>query len=355
MTVNGSFFWNLVTKRWRVRLALWLKAESYLIMAILVGIDEAGYGPILGPLVVSAAVFRLPDEQLGSSLWDILRRSVSKKASGTAGRVAINDSKKLHSSRKDYSLLQRGVLMALAVSDSARIPENFGELLQTVGADCAESLAEYPWYGAPILERHLSFDNDDIAIGANALKHDMIQHHISLLHLWSRPLLTGEYNRQVELSKNKATVLFSRVSQFVYDFFQNYGDQENNLQILIDKLGGRAHYRQQLQRIFPDLQMKILKEEGQLSSYHLTGSGRSVKIHFLAKGDDRHLPVALASMTSKYLRELFMEAFNDWFQEKCQDLKPTAGYYTDGKRFLEDLGSRIDMSQIPAELLIRQR
>ena len=324
-------------------------------MAILVGIDEAGYGPILGPLVVSASVFRLSDEQLGSSLWDILRRSVCKKAAGSAGRLAINDSKKLHSSRKDYSLLQRGVLMALAVSGNGMKPKNLGDLLQQLGADCINGLADYPWYGAAMLERLLKFDVDDIAIGANALKHDMVSNDISLLHLWSRPLLTGEYNRQVELSKNKATVLFSRVSQFVYEVFQNYGGQEHNLQILIDKLGGRDYYRQQLQRIFPGLQMRILKEEGRVSSYHLSGSGQSVKIHFLAKGDDRHLPVALASMASKYLRELFMEVFNEWFQEKGKDLKPTAGYYTDGKRFLDELESRFDMRQIPAELLVRQR
>ena len=324
-------------------------------MAILVGIDEAGYGPILGPLVVSAAVFRLPDEQLGSSLWDVLRRSVCKKAAGSAGRLAINDSKKLHNSRKDYSLLQRGVLMALAVSGNGMTPKNLGDLLQRVGADCINGLADYPWYGASMLERPLKFDVDDIAIGANALKHDMASNDISFLHLWSRPLLTGEYNRQVELSKNKATVLFSRVSQFVYDVFQNFGGHEHNLQILIDKLGGRDYYRQQLQRIFPSLQMKILKEEGHVSSYHLTGSEQSVKIHFLAKGDDRHLPVALASMASKYLRELFMEVFNDWFQEKCKDLKPTAGYYTDGNRFLEDLNSRIDIKSLPDNLLIRQR
>ena len=245
--------------------------------------------------------------------------------------------------------------MALAVSNSGSVPENLGDLLQYIGADCVESLAEYPWYGDLILERPLKFDGDDMAIGANALKHDMKMNHISLLHLWSRPLLAGEFNRQVELSKNKATVLFSRVSQFIYEVFQKYGGQEHNLQILIDKLGGRAHYRQQLQRIFPDLQMKILKEEGQISSYHLTGSGQSIKIHFLVKGDDRHLPIALASMASKYLRELFMEIFNEWFQGECNDLKPTAGYYVDGKRFLEDLKSRVDMKRIPSHLLIRQR
>ncbi|MCP4709771.1 MAG: hypothetical protein GY869_14205, partial [Planctomycetes bacterium] len=136
--------------------------------------------------------------------------------------------------------------------------------------------------------------------------------------------------------------------------FEQFG--QSNLQIIIDKHGGRSHYRPILQRAFPNCQMKILKESDTTSSYLLTADQRTMKIHFIARGDDRQLPVSLASMTSKLLRELFLEMLNAYFQKLCPNLKPTAGYYTDGKRFLADLEShQLPPHHTPPHLLIRNR
>src|SRR4030042_446845 len=44
-------------------------------MVVLAGIDEAGFGPLLGPLVVSSSAFSLPNHFLTEDLWQILRRS----------------------------------------------------------------------------------------------------------------------------------------------------------------------------------------------------------------------------------------------------------------------------------------
>ena len=64
---------------------------------ILAGIDEAGYGPTLGPLVVSVSVFRIPEEhpreQTRADLWTSLESVVCRKRDGH--RIPVNDSKKL--------------------------------------------------------------------------------------------------------------------------------------------------------------------------------------------------------------------------------------------------------------------
>ena len=43
--------------------------------------------------------------------------------------------------------------------------------------------------------------------------------------------------------------------------------------------------------------------------------------------------VALASIVSKTIRELWMDVFNDYWCERVPGLKRTAGYHTDAKRF----------------------
>lgn len=323
-------------------------------MAVIIGIDEAGYGPIMGPLVVSAATFEVPDELLDQSLWDILRQSVCRHRSSSAGRIVINDSKKLYTTRGRYDCLQRGVLASLYTASDTTQFQTFGRLLQDLDSNCSAELSGYPWY-ASAEDWPLRYDHDDIVTASAAFANDMSNHNIRLLSLWSRPLFTGEYNRLVEAVNNKASVLFSLICELIHRGTKQYSRQ--NLQIVIDKQSGRSHYRQPLQRMFPDFSLKILKEVNTLSSYLLTGpDNTSMKIHFLQKGDQQQLPIALASMAGKYLRELFLEMLNGYFRKHCPEITPTAGYYTDGRRFLNDLKSyNLPSHLTPDHLLVRQR
>ncbi|NUO17517.1 MAG: hypothetical protein HUU03_13880 [Planctomycetaceae bacterium] len=68
-------------------------------------------------------------------------------------------------------------------------------------------------------------------------------------------------------------------------------------------------------------------------------SGRSRQTLLELAGQRRieaAVPVALASMAAKYLRETMMQLFNDWFVARQPGLERTAGYYQDGRRFLQD-------------------
>ncbi len=327
-------------------------------MAVIIGIDEAGYGPLLGPLAVSAVTFELPDELLSQPLWDIARKSVVKTRKGASGRVVVNDSKKLHTS-KGYGLLERGVLAFLFAgktreqADSLEI-NTVSQLQKELGCKNLYDLERYPWYCGTLAGARVNSNIDDVITAANALRSDFREKNLIIREIRSIPLPAGEYNDLVDKMKNKAKVLFHLATMHIHYAWQNYAGM--NLNIVIDKHGGRSHYREQLQKMYPDSQMKILKESDTTSSYQMAAGTKSMKIHFLAKGDQRQLPIALASMASKYLRELYMETLNNYFIGLWPDLKPTAGYYQDGKRFLADL-EKLNIIPNPdcRNLLIRQR
>ncbi|MFA5251424.1 MAG: hypothetical protein WC454_02415 [Phycisphaerae bacterium] len=301
-------------------------------MVVLAGIDEAGFGPILGPLVVSSSAFSIPDNLLTADLWQILRKSVGETRKHLAGRLLVTDSKKAYSKQKGIGHLQRTVLTCLDYL--GKKPATLTELLTLLSPDCIERLGDYPWH-KDIADYRLSVDAADIALASSVLKDDLASNGIELLGLKSCCLDVAYYNKMVGNVKNKASVLFTAVSQLIKNVFDNF--QCEHLQVIVDRQGGRTRYRRNLQKMFPDMELTIIKEDQTTSSYELKAKDRQMRLHFVVGADRRFLPVSLASMVSKYIRELLIDNMNSFFTELVPDLKPTAGYWKDGLRFIEDL------------------
>ena len=64
-------------------------------------------------------------------------------------------------------------------------------------------------------------------------------------------------------------------------------------------------------------------------------------VTFMPEAESAHLPVALASMIAKLIRELAMARFNRYWCDRARaaaslELKPTAGYRQDAARWLHD-------------------
>ena len=319
-------------------------------MAVLVGIDEAGFGPILGPLVVSSSTFSLPHHLLESDLWQILRRSVCDKRKRLAGRLLIADSKKAYSKQKGIKQLERTTLASLRCL--GKEPAMLIELLTLLCPDCLERLSDYPWYRDAGSYR-LSADKADITIASGVLSDDLSSNHIKFLELRSCCLDVAYYNKMASAVKNKARVLFTASCRLIKSAFDNFAGDD--LQIIIDRQGGRVHYRKNLQQMFPDMRLKILKETPANSSYELGADGKRMRLHFAVGADEHFLPTSLASMVSKYLRELLVYNMNRYFAGFHSDLRPTAGYWKDGLRFIEDLKTNIPHLQYDSNQLIRCR
>jgi ribonuclease HII len=185
------------------------------------------------------------------------------------------------------------------------------------------------------------------------LADDLASNGVKLLELKSYCLEVAHYNRMVGAVRNKAKVLFTAISVLIKNVFDNFAGED--LQIIIDRQGGRVRYRKALQLMFPDMELKILRESQTISSYELAAAGKQMRLHFVVGADGRYLPVSLASMVSKYIRELLIGCMNRYFAGLHPGLRPTAGYWKDGLRFIEDLKTYIPHLQIDANQLIRCR
>jgi ribonuclease HII len=319
-------------------------------MVVLVGIDEAGFGPILGPLVVSSSTFSLPHNLLTSDLWQILRKSISDRRKRLAGRLLIADSKKAYSKSIGIKHLERTVLTALKCLDKE--PATLIGLLELLCPSCLERLSDYPWY-QDIGDYSLSIDTDDKEIASAVLADDLASNGIELLDLKSCCLDVAYYNKMVGAVKNKANVLFSATCSLIKSAYDSFAGDD--LQIIVDRQGGRVHYRKNLQRMFGDMELKILRESPATSSYELQAGGKAMRVHFVVGADGRFMPVSLASMVSKYLRELLIGCINRYFAGFAAELKPTAGYWQDGLRFIEDIKTNLPNLRFDSNQLIRSR
>ena len=334
---------------------------------IYAGIDEAGYGPMLGPLCVGCAVFAIEDADPADgppNLWDRLDDVVTRGARDARRRIAVDDSKKLKGSNqaKAHPLrhLERGVLSFLSTrtgdepSDRGHAPPATDDaLFALTGTDLPTTVAT-PWYQSNTA-LPVAHDADALAIDAARLDRGLSAAGVRLLELRCEAIDAGEFNRRLSAGSNKASINLDAVARHVADVRRasRAADAEAVPRIVCDRQGGRSHYREWLQDCFPDASIRILGETETISRYRLDDPGGGFVIGFETGSEDRHLPIALASMTAKYLRELAMIRMNRFFKSHVPDLKPTAGYVQDGRRFVGEITPVIETVGIDRAEFIR--
>ena len=314
---------------------------------LIVGIDEVGYGPILGPLVVTGCVFLVPEE---ADLWLCLKDSVGKQKKSLGNRLLVTDSKKAYSRSSGIKHLERTTLAFL--NQMPVTPLSFSHLLSIVSPTANSRLRKYPWY--PKANESL-IDRMDVE-ATDRLCKDMEKQKIELLDVTCCYVGVAEFNYRVELTNNKADILIASIIQMIQRIaalasFLN----EKHVIVVSDRLGGRVYYDEMLRSLSGfTIESQVVLSKG--SYYTLSSGKQKLDVSFEIGADDIYLPVALASMMGKYLREKVMEYMNEYFAELQPGLKPTAGYYVDGCRFLMDLKDKtLDNAGISREDLIRIR
>lgn len=370
-------------------------------MGVMIGMDEAGYGPNLGPLLVTATAWDVPGDPREFDFWTAMNGIASTSHTKEPLRLQIADSKQVYSPGRGLMALEKAVLSAMRLLD--RAPVNLRQLSQSLApTECRGNVVDTD-RSSP---RHTRFDTgtqrrrfgaarqqelfadktaDDEHVSENrtppknavaeatppwladrnlplpvevdsALLSDVAtvwsdvcrRTRVRLLDVRSEIVQPERFNALVRAADNKARAL-SRLSLNLLRTACSCEGEQPTL-VICDKHGGRNQYADLLAETFGGAAFDVI-EESKASSVYRRGA---CEIRFQMKAE-QHFPVALASMVCKYVRELSMDAFNRFWQEHVPGLEPTAGYPVDAIRYKNEIAEAQLRLGISDDVLWRER
>jgi ribonuclease HII len=292
---------------------------------IVSGIDEAGLGPLLGPYCAGLTTIEYKGDPRDPRklCYAVLRETPEP------GKLAVGDSKQIYSPGK-LSQLEKTVLSFFRLNYGS-LPGKGCDLLKKIlkehpqdGPDKEPS----PWEPfISSLDLPLAASRDDIERLSDKLQRQFEKKQLILKDFEARRITPSAFNRLLDNSTNKAAVCQKILSPLMKKGLYPKG------KLTVDRQGGRRYYGEWLIELYPGEMLTARQETAKCSLYNVGSS----EVSFLVGGDAFCFETALASMIAKYLRELCMCGFNRYWQTRLPGIKKTAGYYSDGKRFLNDL------------------
>lgn len=332
---------------------------------IVIGVDEAGYGPSMGPLVIAATAWWVPialsTEQMAEAFADCFQ---PKPALPRGNFLSIGDSKKILVGKYGWPSLSLAAQWLLR--ESSR-DESRGASIQGLLHEDWSRLQSVPWYRALTDGSHLPThrylgDADDshsepkaiesvLAVIGPKISERLEKSGVKLLAVQARCVDEPEFNRMVSKSGNKSTVL-SDLSLALSKSIANHAGvvaadlhgqsprgplHPRCIEMFFDKHGGRNRYQAMLMNAFDGVWVETDCEGPKISAYRARWSDYDVHFSFRVGGDSL-IPSGAASVIAKWIRECAMASLNAyWEQESHKTIRPTAGYYVDALRFAKEI------------------
>lgn len=282
----------------------------------LFGADENGLGPRLGPLICTAATFRV--RRYDARDVGRLRRRGEK--------LGISDSKQ----SSGFGKMARAESLTLAAIErmTGRAPRTadalFAELsldgLMGLRSPCPDSESAQQCWSRPV---DLPAFGGDVADGRERIKRLEGRGTMKLLHLRSVITCPGALNAAVHDPTSPRGKLDVDLHSFERLYIDAHRKTGQPLRGICGMVGGIRKYAPRFGHFSPD-DVSLIEEVKGASRYDLGALG---DIAFEVKSDDRHLPVAFASMIGKYVREVAMERLNRFYQHHDTSLPQVSGYH----------------------------
>jgi len=273
-----------------------------------VGVDENGLGPLLGPLVTTAVTLEIARYQ--------------PRRHGELGRgLGIDDSK------ATAGFGQMGVAegLALAVHERLRghIPRDVDALFEGLLLDrpralrglCPTRSEAQCWSAPPALPCF----GGEVVDGRRILE-KLTARGVRLVHARSALACTGTLNRLLRTGQSRVEVDLELMERLVLDAHAQAGDE---VYAICGMVGGIRSYPEKMRHLCKEELTPRRAQRGTLA-FDVRSVGH---VRFEIDADARHLPVALASMLRKYVRELWMERQNRFYRGHAPELAEVSGYH----------------------------
>jgi len=312
-------------------------------MKLVIGVDEAGYGPSIGPLTICATAWRVPLSLDASEMTSMLEPEfLAKPIKRNSSHVPIGDSKKIH--RDDYAV--EGLILGarfLSFAIDGIVPTEWDAKIASFAKEDWRRLAAIPWYvkrpSAHVMTLDSEFPDQANYFQAALRKTNSLEMH--LVGIRMRVLDEIEFNRQVDRTGNKSTLLSEASLSLVKQVISEFSEKSEDVEVYCDKHGGRNRYQAVLTFSFDEEWFDIELESRACSRYQAKWDEHAMTLQFKVDGDSI-FPSAAASIVAKWTREELMNRLNGFWQGKvASGVKATAGYYVDAIRFAKQIDGAV--------------
>jgi ribonuclease HII len=277
---------------------------------LVMGVDENGLGPRLGPLVATSVAIDMPRYTRAALCGRGLALGLTdSKETGGFGRMGFIES----------------VALALLTRGGAGLPGSADGLLDRVSPDSRQRLrtccpddptAEQCW----AVDLALPAFGGDVSYGEALLGRLVGRSSLRIVDVQSRIACAGVLNAKLAAGKNKLAVDLELFEDLISSVQRRHGSP---LLVVCGMIGGVRDYASRFSRFEPDRVELLASRRGQ-RRYRVDGVG---EIRFEVDADARHLPVALASMVGKYVREISMRRIGEFYRQEKPDLNLASGYH----------------------------
>lgn len=344
---------------------LWPAARTQRATRVVAGVDEAGLGPLLGPLTIGYSAFRVPTDlalEVGD-LWPALAEVVDDAPRARSENLVVADSKVVFTRNpRGECRLEATALSFLAQCDGrGDVPGNGAELMRRTPPDVQTlgALEHEAWFAHLPARLPHRVDEATLTRHVERLRAALNRSRIAVTCAGVLVLPVCELNASFAETESKSLTHWRKSAAAFRHLWELHAHE--GLDLVVDRHGGRMRYASLLRSAFPDASVEVVSERSARSEYTVTTlapdgtASRSMRIAFAERAESASFAVAVASCLAKYARETCMHAFNAYFASLQPGLRPTAGYTTDGRRWIADAQSAIERSGMSRDDLVRAR